>query len=377
MDYIRAIDEIFNQFNDTRFSIRFWNGKEHHYGSGDSNVFTLIIKDPLTARCLLTQGSIGFGEAYMEERLIIEGDLEAYLKLRHKFKKKKNSLYLTLATLWASINIPNSRKKQIAHHYDIGNDFFKMFLDSDTMSYSSGHYEYESEPLADAQKNKLKLICGWLSLPVGAQVLDLGSGWGGFAKYAAKNYGWNIKGYTLSNEQLGFCNQLVKKNNLSNLVSFEYHDMITELPKFEFDGIVVIESIEHVGKKNLPDFFHNLKRSLKNGSPLVIQSTVRYKPHSVDRWTLKYIFPGGYLPSKEELIGLAIQAGFTVEKAQDDNYINTITDWIKNFEANQTSIEKMFGQSFYRMWKLWLYGTKVSFEMGSIGLFRMHLKRLL
>ena len=377
MNYIRVIDKIFNQFNGPKFSIRFWNGEEHYYGKGESVVFSMIISDVMTARRLLTQGSIGFGEAYMEERIKIEGDIESYLRLRHQFKKKKFSPYLAIAVFLASRNIPHTREKQIAQHYDLGNSFFSMILDKETMSYSAGLYKDRLESLPTAQKNKIDFICQWLDLPSGSNVLDLGSGWGGFAKYAAGNFNWKIKGYTLSNAQLDYCQKIINENHLADLLSFEYKDIIKSFPELKFDGVVMIESIEHVGQKNIPQFFNKINKILKPESSFIIQSTIRKKLHSVDRWTLKYIFPGGYLPSKEELLYYAKEAGFTVEEVIDDNqdYIYTVTEWIKNMETNREKIENMFDKRFYRMWNLWLHGTKVSFEMESVGLIRLHFKK--
>jgi len=376
MNYIRVIDKIFNQFNGPKFSIRFWNGEERYYGSGESIVFSMIISDVMTARRLLSQGSIGFGEAYIDERIKIEGDIESYLRLRHQFKKRKFSLYLATAVFLASRNIPHTREKQISQHYDLGNSFFEMILDKETMSYSAGLYENGKEPLFIAQKNKIDFICRWLSLPNGSNVLDLGSGWGGFAKYAVENFYWKVKGYTLSNAQLDYCKQIKIENHPANSLSFEYRDIIKNFPEYKFDGIVMIESIEHVGQKNIPELFDKINKILKPESSFVIQSTIRKKIHSVDRWTLKYIFPGGYLPSKEELINIANEKGFTVEEVIDDNqdYIYTVNEWIKNMENNREKIENMFDKKFYRMWNLWLHGTKVSFEMGSIGLLRLKLK---
>lgn len=377
MNYIRVLDKIFNQFDGPKFSIRFWNGEEHYYGKGESAVFSMIISDVMTARRLLTQGSIGFGEAYMEERIKIEGDIESYLRLRHQFKKKKFSLYLAIAVFLASRNIPHTREEQIAQHYDLGNSFFEMILDKETMLYSAGLYKDGLESLSIAQKNKIDFICQWLDLPSGSNVLDIGSGWGGFAKYAVENFNWKIKGYTLSNSQLDYCQKIINENYLADLLSFEYKDILKSFPEFKFDGVVMIESIEHVGQKNIPQFFNKINKILKPESSFIIQATIRKKIHSVDRWTLKYIFPGGYLPSKEELLISANEAGFIVEEVIDDNqdYIYTVIEWIKNMETNREKIENMFDKKFYRMWNLWLHGTKVSFEMRSIGLLRLHLKK--
>ena len=252
-----------------------------------------------------------------------------------------------------------------------------MILDHETMSYSAGRYEIGSEDLASAQQKKLDFICKWLDLPSSASVLDLGSGWGGFAQYAVKNKHWRITGYTLSNAQLEYCRQLIKTNRLEKSVSFEYRDMTKDLPDTQFDGIAMIESVEHVGQKRLPQFFNQLHRVLKPGGSLALQLTGRYKPHPVDQWTLKYVFPGGYLPAKEELLTAAGQAGFLVEEFRDDtpDYLHTMTKWIKNLESHRTEIEAKFGKPFYRLWELWMRGAKVSFEVNSMNLFRVHFRR--
>ena len=377
MNYSRVIDEIFSQFNGPRFSIKLWDGSERYYGSGTSTAFTLVIDDAITAQRLLAQGALGFGEAYMEGRLRIEGDLEAYLRLRHQFKYVRGSLRLLWATFLASRSIPRDRKDQIAYHYDLGNDFFQMILDHETMSYSGGRYETGSESLASAQLKKLEFICNWLDLPAGASVLDLGSGWGGFASHAAKKFKWKIIGYSLSNAQLEYCRKNIKKNRLEHLISFEDRDMGEDLPNHQFDAIVMLESIEHVGQQRLAPFFNRLKQTLKPGGSLYIQATGRYKPRPVDRWTLKYVFPGGYLPAKEELLTAASQAGLEIEEFRDDtpDYLLTMTEWIKNLESHRADIERKFDPSFYRLWELWMHGAKVAFEINSMNLFRVRLKR--
>ncbi len=377
MNYSNVINEIFSRFEGPRFSIKLWDGSERYYGSGASTTFTLVIEDEVSAKRLLAQGSLGFGESYMAGKIRIEGDIEAYLRIRRQFKSVKRSWRLIFATFLATRSIPKDRKDQIAYHYDLGNDFFQMILDHETMSYSAGRYNIGLEDLATAQRKKLEFISEWLNLPAGASVLDLGSGWGGFAQHVATNNQWHFTGYTLSKAQLEYCNRLIKTNHLEKLVSFEYRDFIDNLPDIQFDGITMIESIEHVGQKRLGHFFKQLYRALKPGGPLVLQLTGRYQPHRVDRWTLKYVFPGGYLPAKGELITAANEAGFLVEEFRDDtpDYIRTMTEWIKNLESRRKDIEQKFDKPFYRLWELWMHGAKVNFEIESMNLFRFRLRR--
>jgi cyclopropane-fatty-acyl-phospholipid synthase len=379
INYIKVFDRIFSQFDGVGFSIVFWDGETHHYGKEDETLFSMTIKDNQTAKRLLGGGSIGFGEAYMSGQIIIEGELDSYLKLRHQVKKKKFSLLVAIAVFLARRHVKHSRQDQIAHHYDIGNDFFEMFLDTETMSYSCGMYATLADSLAVAQQQKLEHVCHLLDLLPYSRVLDLGSGWGGFATYAAKKFQWNVKGYTLSNEQLIYARKMAEDANLSELVSFEYKDIVEAIPKSQYDGAVMIEAIEHVGKKNISEFIKKVATVLVPGAPFVVQATIRKKLHSADKWTLKYIFPGGYLPSKEEIIEAALEGGFSIERIEENNqdYVCTVSDWIKNLESNRYKIENKYGKEFYRMWELWLHGTRVGFEMGSIGQLRVHLKKII
>jgi cyclopropane-fatty-acyl-phospholipid synthase len=373
MNYSQVLDEIFSQFNGPRFSIRFWNGTEKSYGVGDKKEFTLVLTKESLAKRLLAHGALGFGEAYMDGSLRIEGDIEAYLRLRHKFKHVHTTWRLLAASLLAKLTSPYNRKGQIAQHYDLGNDFFRMILDEDTMSYSAGKYEEGVINLGLAQYKKLEYVCALLDLPEYSTILDLGSGWGGFALYAAKNRKWKTLGYTLSNAQLTYCRKLVNKEKLEKYASFEYHDMLSKLPQSKFDAVVSLESIEHVGKRHLNSFFSNMYGILKPGGVMYIQATGRYKSRAVDPWTLKYVFPGGYLPAKSELLSAAAAAGFVITEFSDDteDYIKTMTVWIANLESSRSVIEKMFDPSFYRLWKLWMHGAKVAFEENSMNLFRI------
>lgn len=375
MNYIKVIEEIFKGYQGPKFSVWLWDKKERSFGSGKSANFQLLIKDEITVQKLLSQGSIGFGESFMNGTLEVEGDIEEYLKLRHYFKKIKFSFFLALAKFLSQRNIPRNRQNQISYHYDIGNDFFNLILDKKTMSYSSGMYT-KNENLSQAQHNKIEFICQWLDLPEHSSILDLGSGWGGFATYAAQKYQWLIAGVTLSDAQLKYCQNLIKINNLKKMITFIYQDMFKNLPDNLYDGAVMIESIEHAGKQNLIRFFVNMRRVLKYNAPFILQFTGRYIPKRVDKWTLKYVFPGGYLPTRDEVIQAAEYGKFRVLAFQDDtsDYISTMTEWINNLEHHQRQIEKMFDKRFFRLWYLWMHGAKVNFEINDMSLFRLKLK---
>lgn len=377
MNYIKILDDIFKQFEGPKFGIRFWNNETKYYGSGDDTVFILSITKPGVIKRLLAEGALGFGESYMNGTFDIEGDIEAYLKLRHQFKHVKPSPRLVLAKLWAELTKPKNRNGQIAYHYDLGIDFFSLFLDKETMSYSAAHFESEKDTLDKAQENKLNLVCDWMNLSAGSSVLDLGSGWGGFAIHAAKEHGWYIEGKTLSQKQLDYCNELIRENDLNNTIQLKYEDFTAIKGNEKYDGAVMIEALEHVGKDNLGVFLKDIGDRLDSGAPFYLQFTGRHKPKLVDPWTLKYVFPGGHLPAKQEFFDALEGSGLVVEKFEDntEDYRRTMSNWVSSIESHQSEIEKMFDKKFFRLWKLWTHGASVNFEIGDMSLFRVLLRK--
>jgi len=378
MNYAKVLDDIFKQFNGPKFGVRFWDNETKFYGNGQDTEFTLCISKPKVVKRLLSEGALGFGESYMDKTLDIEGDIGAYLKLRHQFKHVKPSMRLVVAKIWAELTKPMDRGGQISYHYDLGNDFFSLFLDKETMSYSAAHYETAQDTLAQAQLNKFGLICDWMNLPKGSSVLDLGSGWGGFAIHAVQNHGWTIDGKTLSQKQLDYCKVLVEKNKLSDQIIINYDDFTSIKEGVVYDGAVMIEAIEHVGKDNLGDFLSHISQKLHTGAPFYLQFTGRYQPKLVDPWTLKYVFPGGHLPSKQEFLDAARCAGLEVEIFEDhtEDYKKTMSSWIDSMEGHEIKIKEMFDEKFFRLWKLWTHGARVNFEIRDMSLFRVLLRKL-
>jgi len=378
MDYGKVVNDIFSQISGTRFDIKLWDSRIFKYGSTKEKPdFTLVFEDENTAKRLISEGALGFGEAYMEGKLRIEGNIDDYLRLRHQFKNIKPSARMVIGTLLAKRGAITSTKDQIAYHYDAGNDFFDKFLDEMTKSYSCALFKNSSQKLDEAQLEKIKLICSWLNLPPKSTVLDLGSGWGGFAKYAAQKHKWNVEGLTLSKKQLKYSRDLISESGQSKRVNFNYKDMLTELPKKQYDAVVMIESIEHVGEDRLASYFDDLYKLVKPGGSLYIQATGQYRSRRVDRFIAKYVFPGGYLPSYKELVSMPIDAGFKAVEIHDDtdDYIRTMKIWTSSIEANKQFIENSYGEPFYKLWELWTHGAKVSFEVGYMSLFRLHFKK--
>lgn len=377
MNYTKILDDIFQGFTGPRFTVQISGGEKRRYGNEGEPTFTLRFDDPGAVRRLLAEGALGFGESYMDGSVSIEGDLEAYLRLRRQFRHIRPSWRLMYAKIMANVTTPKRREGQIAYHYDLGNEFFRLFLDSETMSYSAARFITGDESLGRAQQQKLELVCDWMALPGGAHVLDLGSGWGGFAFAAAKELRWNVTGYTLSKNQLAHCNEHAQTTGVTERTAFKFGDFLELSPETLYDGAVMIESLEHVGRNNLTAFLSQLSRTLVPRAPVYLQFTGQYVQKNMDAWTLKYVFPGGFLPVKQEFLDAAEKAGFAVERFTDDtsDYEKTMRLWIGAIERNQSAIEKTYGASFYRLWKLWTHGACVNFELGFMHLFRVLLRK--
>jgi cyclopropane-fatty-acyl-phospholipid synthase len=195
--------------------------------------------------------------------------------------------------------------------------------------------------------------------------------------HAAKNYRWNIHGKTLSNRQLEYCMTRLREQRLEQKISIEYQDFTSINSAQMYDGAVMIEALEHVGKDNLETFLLNIRDHLSSNAPLYVQFTGRYTPKRVDPWTLRYVFPGGHLPAKSEFLDAVSAAGLLVERFEDhtDDYKKTMAAWIRALEEHETDLVAMFGRSFFRLWKLWTHGAYVNFNIGDMSLFRVLLRK--
>ena len=264
-------------------------------------------------------------------------------------------------------NTKSRAKKNIQYHYDLGNDFYKLWLDK-TMTYSSAIFKNEKESLAEAQENKYQLLIDSLDIKPHHKVLEIGCGWGGFAEYAAKKVGCTIKGITISPSQLKFATKRIKELNLDNKVSLElcdYRDL-----KGKYDRVVSIEMIEAVGEKYWRNYFKKIKDVLKKdglaGIQVILINNKSYQKYSksVD-FIQKYVFPGGMLPSQEKLNENYVNAGLIEINSHSfgKSYAKTLTIWHKEFLNSLSSIKKLgFDIKLERIFKYYFSYCKAGFN---------------
>ena len=320
----------------------------------------------------ITSGHVGFAESYLKGEWT-SSDLESLLEIMvtnlPEAFSAKSKIHLTYNRIihFFRENTKSRAKKNIQYHYDLGNDFYKLWLDK-TMTYSSAIFKNEKESLTEAQENKYQLLIDSLDIKSHHKVLEIGCGWGGFAEYAAKKVGCSIRGITISPSQLKFATNRIKELKLDDKVTLElcdYRDL-----KGKYDRVVSIEMIEAVGEKYWKNYFKKIKDVLKKdglaGIQVILINNKSYQRYSksVD-FIQKYVFPGGMLPSQEKLNENYVDAGLVEVNSHSfgKSYAKTLTIWHKEFLNSLSAIKKLgFDIKLERIFKYYFSYCKAGFN---------------
>lgn len=346
--------------------VEYWDGDIETYGEGDPE-FKLVLYEPIPKADIISDPSLAFGEAYMHNKVEIEGSVQRVIESLYNnqasFLHDKNT-YTKLAKLFSN-NLKRS-KENVQHHYDIGNDFYRLWLD-DTMTYSCAYFRSEQDSLTQAQHNKVHHILSKLNLQKGQTLLDIGCGWGELIITAALNYHAKALGITLSSEQYERVSERIREEDLQDFVEVQLLDY-RELKNRFFDRVVSVGMIEHVGKEHLREYFSTVNQLLPDGGVSLLHSITSYEEAATNSWIEKYIFPGGYIPSVQELIGDMAANGFIVLDVESLrlHYAKTLEHWAANFEQALPVINETKDHTFIRMWRLYLNSCAASFKCGNI-----------
>ena len=356
------------RFTDYPFLVKL-NGKEYKIGEGTPE-FTVKFNKTIPKTKLLTSTSLALGEAYMDKDLEIEGDL--YYALDHflgqlgKFSTDENALK---KIMHSSVSKKN-QEKEVTSHYDIGNDFYRLWLD-ETMSYSCGYFRHPDDTLYQAQVNKVDYILEKLNLKEGMTLLDIGCGWGFLLIEAAKKYKIKGVGITLSHEQCKEFERRIEEEGLQDQLKVELMDY-RDLPKsgYTFDRVVSVGMVEHVGRANYQLFNDCVKAVLKDGGTFLLHFISALKEHAGDPWIKKYIFPGGTVPSLREMVSCMAEDDFHIMDIENLrlHYNKTLLCWADNFHRHMEEEKKMFDERFLRMWDLYLNACAATFHNGIIDI---------
>jgi cyclopropane-fatty-acyl-phospholipid synthase len=324
-------------------------------------------------RRLVANPSLALGEVYMDEDLVFEqGTISDLLDIVGKSgargpKGRGSWAKRTRKAIRRRLQQANDRvasRRNVAHHYDLSNDFYRRWLDED-MQYSCAYFARPDMTLEEAQVAKKRHLAAKLRIESGQRVLDIGSGWGGLAMTLARDYGADVTGVTLSTEQISLARERVAAAGLADRVRFElrdYRDVVGP-----FDRVISVGMLEHVGAPNLRKYFETVKRQLADDGVAVIHSIGRMTPPSLtNAFTQKYIFPGGYIPAMSEVVTAIEDAGLWITDVEilRAHYAETAKAWLERFRADP-EIPTLYDGRFRRMWEFYLAGVELGFRYGT------------
>ena len=311
---------------------------------------------------------------FSEGRIEVEGDLLEFLEIVYRAEERSP------ATAWrrpwpsGGANrgpTPSGRSRSnIYHHYDIGDDFYRLWLDRE-MVYTCAYFPSPEVSLEEAQAAKMELVCRKLWLKPGETVVEAGCGWGALALYMARHYGVSVKAYNVSREQIRTARESAKAQGLESRVEFIEDDYRTI--RGQFDVFASIGMLEHVGPNNYSQLGEVIHRCLRPTGRGIIHTIGRDYPGCLNAWIERRIFPGAYAPSLRELMQVLEPRSFSVLDVENLrlHYALTLQHWLDRFEAAQARVEAMFDAAFVRAWRLYLVGSLAAFRTGSLQLFQV------
>jgi cyclopropane-fatty-acyl-phospholipid synthase len=351
-----------------------WNGEEFA-ASDAAPVARIVFHDRTTFWKVVVDPSLQFGDAYSDGRVEVEGDLVAFLEAVHRARMAAGAGGLLSAALLrglhrARANTPSAARENIHHHYDIGDEFYRLWLD-DEMVYSGAYFTRPAMTLADAQQAKLDYVCRKLWLRPGETVVEVGGGWGGLALLLARDYGVRVKSFNISRRQLDYARRRAQAEGLGARVEFIEDDYRNISGRF--DALVSLGMLEHVGARHYRDFGRMMHRCLGPSGRGLIQSIGQDHDRETNPWIERRIFPGAYPPTLRQMTQLFEPSGFSILDVENLrlHYAQTLRHWLGRFEASAERVARMFDERFVRMWRLYLAGSCAAFADGALQLFQV------
>ncbi len=400
----RIIQKLLGRF-DGSVALRLWSDATQSFGKCVGQAapsFTLVLRDPGVLRDLvLKRGPIPLADAYFHGRLDVEGDLYAALGLKNHLQnltltgRERASLlvdalrlafmparkiapagYVPTTRQFTHNHTPESDREAISHHYDVSNDFYKLFLD-ERMVYSCAYFHSPDDTLETAQAQKLDHICRKLRLQPGERFLDIGCGWGALVIWAAKHYGVHAHGITLSKEQLEEAKKRIAAEGLEDRITVELRDYRALEGQGVYDKVSSVGMFEHVGLANLPQYNATVHRVLKaNG--LFLNHGIT---HEEDGWQKsvdtefinRYVFPDGELDRVSNIQSGMEKANFEIQDVENlrIHYARTLRHWVSRLEKNHDEATIYVSEATYRVWRLYMAASALEFESGGTGIYQI------
>lgn len=378
----QCIHNLFDFIDEGSLTVINSNGEEFKFGRESSAPsLRMHIRNEKTYELIVSLGAQGFCEAYTKGWWDEENDnltdLIGLLFQNNLYEKTRGQSLLLISIafqrLWTLPIFIRNSIRNAEKHYDLGNDFYKLFLD-DSMTYSCGYRFHPTDTLKEMQLQKYEMVCKKLNLKLGEEIIDIGCGWGGLLIYAAEKYGISGLGITLSSEQVKYATNLIKQKGLSKklkVVLADYREIHGQYDKF-----VSLGMFEHVGKGNFSTFMKKATELIKPGGIGLLHTIGTIGDTRIDPWIDKYIFPGGYLPQLHELTYEMNNANLMVGHFENlkPHYAETLRLWNNRFKMSKKEILSLspdINEPFFRMWNLYLQSFEAGFRYGNLQLFQI------
>ncbi|HTO52492.1 MAG TPA: cyclopropane-fatty-acyl-phospholipid synthase family protein [Myxococcota bacterium] len=372
----RLARRILETRGDPRLRIVLWNGEEIRCSDAPP-IGRVVFRDRRLMPELLLHPELGLPEAYADGRLEIEGDLPTVLKLvlaapvrRTPAKRARDAWELFRRR---SKSLQRSRKN-IHHHYDLGNDFYSLWLD-ERMAYTCAYFPRPTASLEDAQLAKMEHVSRKLWLRPGERVIEAGCGWGSLALHMARHHGVSVTAYNISEEQVAWARARAREQGLDQRVEYRLDDYRNVTG--QYDAFVSVGMLEHVGDENYAALGRVIDRCLPTHGRGLIHSIGRVQRQPMDAWIERNIFPGSYSPTLPEVIGILSPHDLAVIDVENLrlHYEKTLEHWLERFEKHAAAVEKRFDPRFVRVWRLYLAGSIASFHVGNLQLWQTVFQR--
>lgn len=365
-------------------SVTWPDGRTTTYGGGNGPSSAVTLHDKALPRKLVVSGDLAMGEAYMDETLTVsQDDLRGFFSLiARNANKYGGGRYGTSVTglrkslrRLAQHNPLHIARRNVEHHYDLSTDLYELFLDQD-LQYTCAYFAEPGLSIEEAQEAKKAHIAKKLLIKPGMKVMDIGCGWGGMAITLARDYGAQVVGVTLSKVQLEYAKKRADAAGVADKIEFrliDYRDV-----NEEFDRIVVVGMMEHVGQPQYPTFFRKLRENLKPDGVALVHTIGRTTPPGrTSPWIHKYIFPGGYAPAMSEAMTEIEKQGLVATDVEvwRGHYARTLQRWQDKFEVNLEAIGSLYDDRFLRMWRYYLVVSETAFKELGMVVFQFQLSR--
>jgi cyclopropane-fatty-acyl-phospholipid synthase len=362
------LKKIQTQLGDSPVKIALWDEPEVTPREG---TVRLRILDSKALWMLVVHPDLHFGDLYSAGRIEIRGNFLLALEEAYRYTSKNTAVGSLLARFRALAPDLSESKRNIHHHYDISNDFYKLWLDREARQYTCAYFADPAMTIEQAQQAKMHHVCRKLQLKPGETVVEAGSGWGGFALFMAEHYGVRVRTFNISKEQIASAREWAKQRGLDHQVEFVEDDYRNATGKY--DAFVSIGMLEHVGVGNYPQLGALMRKLIGTNGRGLVHTIGRDRAAMLNVWIDKRIFPGAQPPTIRQMMDMFEPNGLSVLDLENIrlHYAKTLECWLQRYEENVDAISSMFDETFVRAWRLYLTGSIAAFSMGRLQLFQV------